>query len=73
MGLSIYEEQGNSPAKVGRAVWYTHWAEGSLEVQALLDGFNLLQRGIGATLLAFGTLEAGILDLAIELYLRLRT
>ena len=40
------------------------------EVQTLLDGFNLLECGIGAALIAAGTLEGRILNFTIELNLR---
>ena len=42
-----------------------------LQIQTLLDGLNLLEGRIGAALVAAGALEAGILDLAVELDLRL--
>jgi hypothetical protein len=44
-----------------------------LKIQALLDTFNLLFCSLCAALIAAGTLEAGILHLAVELNLRLCT
>lgn len=44
-----------------------------VEVQTLLDSGNLLHSSIGATLVAAGTLEGRILDLAVELDLWLGT
>ena len=44
---------------------------GLLEIQALLDSFNLLLSILEATLIVVGTLETGILDLSVELDLRL--
>ena len=44
-----------------------------LKIQALLDTLNLLFCSLCAALIAAGTLEAGILHLAVELNLRLCT
>ena len=44
-----------------------------LEIQALLDGLNLLLGSLRAALVVGSTLEAGILDLSIELDLGLST
>ena len=44
-----------------------------LEVQALLDGLNLLLSSLRATLVVGSTSETGILDLRVELNLRLGT
>ncbi len=46
---------------------------GLLEIQALLDGLNLLLGSLRAALVVGSTLEAGILDLSIEHDLGLST
>ena len=64
--LIDYDQQKNTPLLVGGVSL-------SLEVQALLDSLDAILGFLQAGLIVGSTLEVGILDLAIELDLRLGT
>ena len=58
------------PQKIPTVLW---WGFTFSEIQALLEGFNLLFCGLRAALIVCGALEGRILHLRVELNLRLCT